>query len=52
MQLTPTSYTNECDKNNICLIFILEKISDKSKLSFLKDILTEQSDRPIKFFYS
>jgi hypothetical protein len=36
----------------VCLIFILEKKSDRQKLSWLQEVLEEQSNRPVKFFFS
>jgi hypothetical protein len=50
--LTKSSYTQECNRNIICLIFVLDRKSDKSKLGFLKDVIVEQAQRPIRFFYS
>lgn len=52
LELTKATYTQECNRNIICLIFILDRKSDKSKLGFLKDTIVEQAQRPIRFFYS
>jgi hypothetical protein len=52
LELTKANYIQECSKNIVCLIFILNKKSDKSKLTFLKDTIVEQANRPIRFFYS
>lgn len=52
LELTKANYIQECNKNIVCLVFILDKKSDKSKLAFLKDTIVEQANRPIRFFYS
>jgi hypothetical protein len=52
LELTRANYNNECNKNIVCLIFILDSKSDKSKLGFLKDTIVEQANRPVRFFYS
>jgi hypothetical protein len=52
LELTKASYNKECNRNIVCLIFILNKKSDKSKLKFLQDVMTENMSKPFRFFYS
>lgn len=52
IELTKANYIQECNRNFVCLVFILDKKSDKSKLSWLKETIAEQSARPVKFLYS
>lgn len=51
-ELTPNNYNQECNRNIICFIFIVNKKSDKSKLKFLEDLIEEQSTKPFRFFIS
>lgn len=51
-QLTQNNYIQECNKNIVCFIFILNKKSEKSKLKFLENLIEEQSNKPFRFFIS
>ena len=52
LELNKANYNKECNRNIVCLIFILNKRSEKNKLKFLEDIMNENMDRPFRFFYS
>ena len=52
LELTKTNYIKECGRNIVCLIFILNKKSEKSKLKFLEEIMNENMNKPFRFFYS
>ena len=52
LELTKTNYIKECGRNIVCLIFILNKKSEKSKLKFLEEVMNENMNKPFRFFYS
>lgn len=52
LELTKANYDQNCNRNIVCLIFILNNKREKTKLKFLEEVMEEQAQKPFRFFYS
>lgn len=53
MRLTKESYNKQCNRNIVCLIYIVDQKSQvRNDLSFIEDVMEEQKGKPLRFFYS